>query len=95
MLELIEVAAENGLPRLRAGVAVGSAASRAGDWFGSPVNIASRVTGVAKPGTVLAAESAREAIGAAYDLVWFPVGAHHLKGVPEQVELYRVARAGR
>lgn len=37
------------LPRLRVGVATGMAVSRAGDWYGSPVNLASRVTGLARP----------------------------------------------
>jgi adenylate cyclase len=58
LLELIEVAAVNALP-LRAGVAAGLAVNRAGGWFGSPVNVASRVTGLALPGTVLVTDSAR------------------------------------
>jgi adenylate cyclase len=58
VLDLLDVAAADGLPQLRAGVAAGLAVSRAGDWFGSPVNIASRVTGLASPGTVLVADSA-------------------------------------
>jgi adenylate cyclase len=95
VLELIDVAAENGLPQLRAGVAAGSAASRAGDWFGSPVTIASRVTGIARPGTVLVAESAREFICTADDFTCAPAGAHRLKGVPGEVMLFRVTRASR
>jgi adenylate cyclase len=39
-----DAAAANDLPRLRVGVATGCAVTRAGDWFGSPVNVASRVT---------------------------------------------------
>ena len=51
MLRLVDAAeADELLPRLRAGVAYGSAVTRAGDWFGSPVNTASRVTSVARPG---------------------------------------------
>ncbi len=94
VLQLVEVAAGNGLPQLRAGVASGSAVSRAGDWFGSPVNVASRVTGVARPGTVLVAESARQAIGTVQGFQWSSVGARALRGVPEQVELFQVSRAG-
>jgi len=45
MLDLIESASANDLPSLRIGVASGSAVSRAGDWFGNPVNLASRVSG--------------------------------------------------
>lgn len=44
VLKLVEVVdTDNNFPRLRAGVASGMAVSRAGDWFGSPVNVASRV----------------------------------------------------
>ena len=63
------------------GLASGSAVSRAGDWFGSPVNVASRVTGVARPGAVLVTESARDAIASADGFDWSVAGARHLKGV--------------
>jgi adenylate cyclase len=95
VLELIDVAPANGLPRLRAGVAAGLAVNRAGDWFGSPVNVASRVTGLARPGTALVTDSARQSSGAPENLVWVPAGAHRLRGVPGPVELFRVHRASR
>ncbi|MGH2930709.1 MAG: adenylate cyclase regulatory domain-containing protein, partial [Solirubrobacteraceae bacterium] len=54
VLKLVEATdTDNDFPRLRAGIASGMAVSRAGDWFGSPVNVASRVTGAARPGAVL------------------------------------------
>jgi adenylate cyclase len=95
ILELIDVAAAEGLPRLRAGVAAGLAVNRAGDWFGSPVNVASRVTGLARPGTVLVTDSARRSSGATVDLVWVPSGAQRLRGVPDPVELFRAHRPSR
>ena len=53
-LRLIEHAdAAEGLPPLRAGLAFGRVLSRFGDVYGSVVNIASRLTSVARPGTVL------------------------------------------
>ena len=54
-----EADADPAFPRLRVGVAIGDAVSRAGDWFGSPVNRASRVTAAARPGTVLVTERVR------------------------------------
>ena len=56
MLDLVERGEqdEDEFPQLRAGVAAGLAVSREGDWYGPPVNLASRVTGVARPGSVLA-----------------------------------------
>lgn len=92
MLDLAEAAAANGLPRLRIGVAHGCAVTRAGDWFGSPVNLASRVTGAARPGTVLAAESARDAVANAPGFEWSSAGSRRLKGVSDEVKLFRVAR---
>jgi len=92
LLDLIDLAAAHDLPQLRAGVATGLAVSRAGDWFGSPVNIASRVTGLARAGTVVVTASARKTVGTAAGLVWSPAGAQHLRGVPGRVRLYRVSR---
>ena len=76
-------------PQLRVGIASGRAVSRAGDWFGSPVNVASRVTGAARPGAVLVSESARDAIASAAGFDWSFAGARHLKGVKGEVKLYR------
>jgi adenylate cyclase len=93
VLELLEAAAAANFPRLRAGVASGLAVTRAGDWYGSPVNIASRVTGAASPGVVLVAESARAEIGDVPGLVWLPAESRHLRGVQEEVKLFRATRA--
>lgn len=92
-LDLADAAVSNDLPRLRIGIASGCAVSRAGDWFGSPVNLASRVTAAARPGVVLAAESTRDAIGSARGFDWTSIGARRLKGVRDEVKLFRVKRA--
>ncbi|AKS33061.1 adenylate/guanylate cyclase domain-containing protein [Mycolicibacterium goodii] len=76
-------------PGLRVGLASGMAVSRAGDWFGSPVNLASRVTGVARPGAVLVAESTRQAIADDDRFRWSFAGARHLKGIRGDVKLFR------
>ncbi|MGH3532739.1 MAG: adenylate/guanylate cyclase domain-containing protein [Mycobacterium sp.] len=93
VLKLVEITdSDNDFPRLRAGIASGPAVSRAGDWFGSPVNMASRVTGVARPGTVLAAESARDELGDGAGFSWSFAGGRHLKGIKGEVKLYRARR---
>ena len=92
VLDLIDAAAENDLPRLRIGVASGLAVSRAGDWFGNPVNVASRVTAEARPGTVMVAESTRDAAGNAAGFEWSPAGTRRLKRVSDEVKLFRVGR---
>ena len=97
VLKLVEVVdTDNDFPRLRAGVACGMAVSRAGDWFGSPVNVASRVTGVARPGTVLVADSvlgrprATPIVGR--DTSGSFAGPRHLKGIKGITKLFRVRR---
>lgn len=93
VLKLVEVVdTDNDFPRLRGGVASGMAVSRAGDWFGSPVNAASRVTGAARPGTVLAADSVREAVGDDAGFHWSFAGLRHLKGIKGVMKLHRVRR---
>ena len=93
VLKLVEITdGDNDFPRLRAGIASGSAVSRAGDWFGSPVNLASRVTAVARPGTALAAESTRDELGDGAGFSWSYAGARHLKGIKGEVKLFRARR---
>ncbi|MGA9876250.1 MAG: adenylate cyclase regulatory domain-containing protein [Solirubrobacteraceae bacterium] len=77
-------------PQLRAGIALGPALSRAGDWFGRPVNLASRITGVARPGSVLVEREVREATRDDYR--WSYAGERRLRGVREPVALYRARR---
>lgn len=97
VLRLIEAAgADSDFPRLRAGLATGEAVSRVGDWFGSPVNTASRITGVARPGTVLVAEPVYRVLADTAGFDWSFAGARHLKGIQGEVKLYRARRsAGR
>ena len=93
-LQLVE-SAENqaeDFPELCAGLARGEALERAGDWYGRPVNLASRITGVARPGSVLADASVKEDSEGPYR--WSFAGKRKLKGVPGEVELHRARRAG-
>jgi adenylate cyclase len=94
MLALIDATeADALLPQLRVGVAYGPAVSRAGDWFGSPVNLASRVTSAARPGSALVSESAREQIGDDARFRWSYAGDRRLRGIRDDVDLFRVRRA--
>ncbi len=93
VLKLVDVVdTDDDFPRLRAGVASGMAVSRAGDWFGSPVNVASRVTGVARPGTVLVADSVWDTIGESGAFDGSFAGARRLKGIKSEVKVFRVRR---
>ncbi|WP_307862010.1 adenylate/guanylate cyclase domain-containing protein [Nocardioides sp. SYSU D00065] len=50
-------------PAVRAGIAHGSVVRRLGDMFGSTVNVASRLTSIARPGSVLVDAGVHEALG--------------------------------
>jgi adenylate cyclase len=89
-LALVEGAQEAELPSVRAGLAMGPALLRAGDFYGHAVNLASRVTGIARPGSVLCTKEVRDAAPDQFD--WSPAGRHKLKGVSSPVALYRARR---
>ncbi|HET9721350.1 MAG TPA: adenylate cyclase regulatory domain-containing protein [Solirubrobacteraceae bacterium] len=86
-LKLVEAAERRELPSLRAGIACGPTVQRAGDFFGHTVNLASRVTGVARPGSVLAIRAVRDQ--ARDELDWSYAGRFRLKGLAESEPLYR------
>lgn len=94
-LRMVEAADEAGdeLPRLRAGIAHGSVHVQAGDYYGRPVNLASRLTGIAKPGSVLLDEATKEAAGNAFDYSY--AGEKRLKGFDSRVKLFRARRPER
>ncbi len=79
-----------GFPPLRAGLARGPALARAGDWYGRPVNLASRITAIAYPGSVLVSEDVREA--SADGFRWSFAGERRLKGIEGKVRLFRARR---
>ena len=90
VLELIEPAGD--FPPLRAGVAHGPALNRWGDWYGSTVNVASRLTARARPGSVLVTEEVRDRAGANYS--WSLAGPKKLRGLSAPLKTYRVRRDG-
>jgi adenylate cyclase len=86
-LALVEAAEQAELPSLRAGVASGPALLRSGDFYGHSVNLASRVTGIARPGSVLCTQEVHDAAPDAFE--WSFAGRHRLKGVAEPAPLHR------
>jgi adenylate cyclase len=80
---------DSDLPDLRVGVSCGAALERAGDWYGAPVNQASRASDVARPGSVLVTASVHEHVQE--DWAWSFAGERRLKGVGP-TKLYRARR---
>ena len=95
-LRVVERADQEGerFPPLRAGIAHGQAIRRGGDWYGRPVNLASRVTEIARPGSVLAEEAVREALGERGEdgFRWSNAGRRRIKGLDKPVSLLRLRR---
>jgi adenylate cyclase len=57
------------------------------------VNLAARITAAARPGSILAAEPTREAIGDDERFTWSFAGARHLKGIKHDTKVFRARRA--
>jgi len=94
-LDLVAAAAAEGdqFPVLRAGIATGPTLPQAGDYYGRSVNLASRVTGIARPGSVLVDTPTRDAVGEAGFTYSF-AGERRLKGIDSRQKLFRVRREG-
>jgi adenylate cyclase len=91
-LNLVAAAEDEGedFPLLRAGVAKGMAMPRSGDWYGRPVNLASRITAIARPGSVLVGEEVRDELEDEYQ--WSYAGSRKLKGIDGSVKVFRARR---
>jgi adenylate cyclase len=80
---------EPDFPSVRVGVAYGPATNRAGDWFGSTVNLASRITDAARPGRILATEEV-QCRAPAQD--WKRKRRlRNLKGISDRIRLFSLA----
>jgi len=92
---LVDAAGNQELPSLRAGVAHGQALSRGGDWYGRPVNLAARITGFARPDTVVVAQDVMDAVESAdeNDFRFSFAGRRRFKGIEGEVPVHRVRRA--
>jgi adenylate cyclase len=73
-LRLSEEVPNESVPDLRVGMAYGTVLSRLGDVYGEPVNLASRLTSIARPGSVLVDREFADAVGDDPDF--------HLRRVP-------------
>ena len=92
-LALIAAAEAEGqqFPWMRAGLASGPTLPQSGDYYGRAVNLASRITGIARPGSVVVDEATREAAGEGFAYSY--VGERRLKGIDSRVKLFRARPA--
>jgi adenylate cyclase len=81
-LDIADAMAEDPvLPDVRVGMATGPVVARLGDVFGTTVNRASRLTGVAAPGTVLVDEATAKRLDAATGFEVTPQARRTLRGL--------------
>lgn len=92
-LSLIDASEAAGpdFPMLRVGGAMGEAVLRAGDVYGHTVNLASRLSEIARPGTMLVDEGLVDAAGPGFTFSF--AGKRKLKNIRAEVPVFRARRA--
>jgi adenylate cyclase len=91
-LDAVAGAGHHGLGALHAGIHAGAMVRRDGDYFGTVVNVASRVAGEAAAGEVLVTPEVVAAWRDNGDIRFDPIGAVALKNVARPVDLFRAKR---
>jgi adenylate cyclase len=77
-----------------AGIGFGPVIARGGDYYGSVVNLASRIAGVAVPGEILVTEELAQAASTSETaLSYEPAGRRMLKGFNDPIPLWSVTRS--
>ncbi len=87
-----EMRTRHGYPAVRVGMHSGPAVERGGDWFGSAVNLAARVSSVAGGGEILLTEETQRAAGEPEGVRLRSVGERQFKNVQRPVRLYAAER---
>lgn len=91
LIDAVDREAE-GFPQLSAGLAVGEVLARGGDVYGPPVNHASRLCDVARPGSVVTSGELHLRLEQTYD--WTEMGKRRFKGIEQPIEIFRVRVKG-
>jgi len=89
---LVDAVVGKEIPSLRAGVAYGQALGRGGDWYGPPVNLASRITGFARPDSVVGSDELKRALEDDDRFEFSFAGNHHFKGIKGEIPVHRIRR---
>jgi class 3 adenylate cyclase len=87
-LELVTALATRGI-RIRAGIHTGECERRGDEWSGMAVHTGARIGALAGPGEVLASRTVRD-LSAGSGLTFESLGPQRLKGLPEEIDVYRV-----
>src|SRR4029453_7430598 len=89
-----DVGAQHGFPLVRVGMPTGPAVEREGDWFGSAVNLAARVSAAAAGGEALLTAATRDAAGEVEEVELRERGRWSFRNVAAPVPIYAAVRRG-
>ena len=92
-LHIVEgIGPQNGFPKVRVGGHFGPAVQRAGDWFGTTVNAASRIVATADVGTAVVTDAIAEAAAGVPGIAFEARGTRRLRGLSAPLLLFRAIR---
>jgi class 3 adenylate cyclase len=91
-LEMVEMAARQGLPPAHVGLHAGPVLFRDGDYFGRTVNVAARIADYARQGEVLVTQEVVDQ-GAGDAVAYATIGPVELKGLTEPIVLHVARRS--
>lgn len=94
LLVVRDIGGGHGFLNVRVGMHTGPAIERGGDWFGSTVNLAARVSADAAGGEVLLTDATRAAAGDIEGIELEERGRRSFKNVAEPLLLYAALREG-
>lgn len=83
---------DESLPEAKAGTAFGPVLAREGDYYGPVVNLASRLVGLARPGTVVVSDPLHEAVESDDGLEWRKLRNRRIRDIGS-VAMWHVRRA--
>jgi pimeloyl-ACP methyl ester carboxylesterase/class 3 adenylate cyclase len=89
-LGLVPALAARGI-RIRVGIHVGECEKRGEEWSGMAVHVGARIAALAGPGQITASRTVRD-LSAGSGLIFEHLGSHRLKGLPEDIEIFCVAK---
>lgn len=92
-LDLVPALAARGI-RIRAGVHTGECERRGDEWSGIAIHVGARIGAMAGADEVLASRTVRD-LSAGSGLQFDPLGPQQLKGIAEDVEVFRVTAPAR
>src|SRR5262245_58444318 len=77
--------------QLRIGIHLGDVVDKAGDLFGTAVNVAARLESIAQPGGIVISAAVRDAIAGKLAVSYIDLGLKALKNIEEPVRAYALS----